>query len=55
MKFRCLSHKLFSPPTLNLGTISGGAAPNIVPAKCRVELDIRYLPGETGEETLEKN
>ncbi len=54
MKFRCLSHKLFSPPTLNLGTISGGAAPNIVPAKCRVELDIRYLPGETGEETLEK-
>lgn len=50
--FKCLSHELFTPPTLNLGTISGGVASNIVPAKCEVKLDIRYLPGETAEEIL---
>ena len=44
--------KLFSHPTLNLGTISGGAAHNVVPAKCEVKLDIRYLPGETEKEIV---
>ncbi len=52
LKHKCLTHELFSPPTLNLGTISGGAAHNIVPAKCEVKLDIRYLPGETEKEIL---
>jgi len=52
INFKCRSHELFSPPTLNLGTISGGVAHNIVPAKCEVKLDIRYLPGETEKETL---
>ena len=52
LKYKCLTHELFSPPTLNLGTISGGAAHNIVPAKCEVKLDIRYLPGETEKEIL---
>ena len=52
IKFQRLSHELFSHPTLNLGTISGGAAHNIVPAKCEVKLDIRYLPGETEKEIV---
>lgn len=52
IKFKCLSHELFTPPTLNLGTISGGVALNIVPAKCEAKLDIRYLPGETKDEIL---
>jgi succinyl-diaminopimelate desuccinylase len=52
IKFKCLSHELFTPPTLNLGIISGGVASNIVPAKCEAKLDIRYLPGETEEEIL---
>ena len=52
MKFQRLSHELFSLPTLNLGTISGGAAHNVVPAKCEVKLDIRYLPGETEMEIV---
>ena len=52
IKFKCLSHELFTPPTLNLGTISGGVASNIVPAKCEAKLDIRYLPGETKDEIL---
>ncbi|MHC4307002.1 MAG: M20 family metallopeptidase [Planctomycetota bacterium] len=52
LKHKCITHELFSPPTLNLGTISGGAAHNIVPAKCEAKLDIRYLPGETEKEIL---
>ena len=52
IKFKRLSHELFTPPTLNLGTISGGVAPNIVPAKCEARLDVRYLPGEAKEEIL---
>lgn len=52
IKFKRLSHELFTPPTLNLGTISGGVATNIVAAKCEARLDIRYLPGETKEEVL---
>ena len=52
LKHKCLSHELFSPPTMNLGTISGGVAHNIVPAKCEAKLDIRYLPGETEKEIL---
>ena len=52
IKFQRLSHELFSHPTLNLGTISGGTAHNIVPAKCEVKLDIRYLPGETEKEIV---
>ncbi len=52
LKRKCITHELFSPPTLNLGTISGGAAHNIVPAKCEAKLDIRYLPGETEKDIL---
>ena len=53
IKFKRLSQELFSPPTLNLGVISGGTAHNIVPAKCKVKLDFRYLPGDTEKETLD--
>jgi len=53
IKFECLTHELFSPPTLNLGNISGGVTHNIVPAKCEAKLDIRYLPGETEKEILD--
>lgn len=54
LPFRCTSDPLFSPPTLNLGTIQGGAARNIVPGKCQAGLDIRYLPGETKDEIVER-
>ena len=53
LKHKYTTHELFSPPTLNLGIISGGAAHNIVPAKCEAKLDIRYLPGETEKEILD--
>ena len=40
-------HSLFSPPftTLNVGTISGGTAKNIIPGRCRFLLEWRPIPG----------
>ncbi len=52
MTFKCLSHELFSPPSFNLGNISGGVTHNIVPAKCEAKFDIRYLPEETEKDIL---
>ena len=45
-------HPLLTPPTVNIGTIEGGAAPNMVPARCTAKIDIRYLPGTEKEEIL---
>ncbi|MBI5308229.1 MAG: ArgE/DapE family deacylase [Planctomycetes bacterium] len=52
IKFRHTSHPLHTQPTLNLGSIHGGTAPNIVPALCKAQLDIRYLPDDSGDEIL---
>lgn len=49
LKFKQTSHPLHTPPTLNLGSIHSGTAPNIVPALCRAQLDIRYLPDDSAE------
>jgi len=40
-------HPVLGHPTLNLGEIHGGAAPNIVPGTCTIYLDIRSIPGMT--------
>jgi acetylornithine deacetylase len=41
----------FDPPfaTLNVGIIAGGSAKNIVPGECRLTVEWRTLPGQTGE------
>lgn len=41
-------HPLFSPgfTTLNIGTIQGGTAKNIVPGECRFQLEWRPIPGQ---------
>lgn len=41
--------EIFDPPytTLNVGTISGGTAKNIVPAECRFLLEWRPVPADT--------
>lgn len=41
------SHPLLGVPTVNVGSIHGGAQPNIVPDACVIEVDRRTLPGET--------
>ncbi|MBC7189944.1 M20 family metallopeptidase [Candidatus Aerophobetes bacterium] len=38
-------HPLFDAPTINLGEIKGGQAPNIVPDVCEAVLDIRFPLG----------
>lgn len=40
------SSQTFNRPSINLGRISGGDAPNRVPDSCRLTVDIRYLPGQ---------
>jgi succinyl-diaminopimelate desuccinylase len=39
------AHAKLGSPTLNVGTISGGSKINIVPDKCRIEIDCRVVPG----------
>lgn len=40
-------HVLLGTPTLVPTLVSGGEAPNAVPARCEVTIDRRLLPGET--------
>jgi acetylornithine deacetylase/succinyl-diaminopimelate desuccinylase-like protein len=40
-------HLLLGTATVNVGMISGGAQPNIVPDRCVITIDRRALPGET--------
>ncbi|MFP4548999.1 MAG: M20 family metallopeptidase [Fidelibacterota bacterium] len=49
MKFDYKPHDVLGHPSLNLGEIHGGAAPNIVPGSCSVIIDIRTVPGMTEE------
>jgi acetylornithine deacetylase/succinyl-diaminopimelate desuccinylase family protein len=46
-QLRKRKHKLLGAATVNVGTISGGTQPNIVPDFCAIEIDRRTLPGET--------
>ncbi len=39
-------------PTLNIGTIRGGQAVNVVPDHCVIEVDRRLLPNESGAAVL---
>jgi acetylornithine deacetylase/succinyl-diaminopimelate desuccinylase-like protein len=46
-QLRQRKHRLLGTATVNVGTISGGTQPNIVPASCVITVDRRTLPGET--------
>jgi acetylornithine deacetylase/succinyl-diaminopimelate desuccinylase-like protein len=43
------SHPILGGPTLNVGLVRGGIAPNAVPADAEAVLDIRFVPGQTAE------
>lgn len=45
-------HSSLGKPTLNIGTIRGGQAVNVVPDACEIDLDRRLLPDETGAAVL---
>ena len=50
MRFR--EHVLLSSPTMNLGVLKGGSAPNMVPGECEAQIDIRYLPSQRAEDII---
>jgi len=45
-------HSELGTPTLSVGVIEGGQAVNVVPDRCRIEIDRRTLPGETESDIL---
>jgi acetylornithine deacetylase len=47
------THPLLGAASIHAGTISGGVAPSVYPASCRLELEARLLPGETGAQVAE--
>ncbi len=46
------SSELFDAPSINLGRIEGGEALNMVPDRCTMAVDVRYLPGQDPGEIL---
>ena len=48
------SHPLLSKPTVSFGIISGGQKVNIVAGRCELDIDIRYLPGQSKEEIIRR-
>ncbi|MEK7458517.1 MAG: M20/M25/M40 family metallo-hydrolase, partial [Patescibacteria group bacterium] len=46
-------HQLLSPPTISYGTIDGGSKINVVAGKCKLTIDMRYLPGQDETELVE--
>ena len=49
------THPFFDPgfTTINIGTIEGGTAKNIVPGHCRLQLEWRPIPGEPADRVLD--
>ena len=52
LPFALESTPLFASPSINLGRIHGGDAVNKVPDHCRMDIDVRYLPGQDPQEVL---
>jgi succinyl-diaminopimelate desuccinylase len=46
------AHPLLGEPTLNVGTIAGGSGVNLVPDRAEAQIDVRTVPGLTGEMVL---
>jgi succinyl-diaminopimelate desuccinylase len=54
MPFSRESSEMFDRPSINLGRIVGGDAPNKVPDGCVMDIDIRYLPNQDPGDILEE-
>lgn len=54
MKLEYTPHDVLGHPSLNLGEINGGAAPNIVPGSCEITIDIRTVPGMTKQNVTDQ-
>lgn len=40
---------LLGQPTMNIGVIEGGMQVNFVPDRCRIDVDVRTIPGQTAD------
>lgn len=49
---RARPHPLLGPKTWNVGRVQGGSGTAVVPDGCRVSVDRRLLPGETGAQAV---
>ncbi len=47
-------HPVLGEPTLNVGTIAGGSGVNLVPDRAEAQIDVRTVPGLSGEAVLEQ-
>ena len=47
-----IAHPVLGGPSINVGTIHGGAKVNIVPASCVIEVDRRSIPQESRDDVL---
>jgi succinyl-diaminopimelate desuccinylase len=54
MAFTRESSDLFDRPSVSLGRILGGDAMNKVPDCCTIDVDIRFLPGQSAKAILEE-
>ncbi len=52
LPFSRQSSELFDRPSINLGRIRAGRALNMVPDRCEMHVDVRYLPGQDPDEIL---
>ncbi len=52
--FNCKKNSYLRAPTINIGRINGGDKVNIVAGWCDFEIDVRFLPGEQGDDILPK-
>ncbi|WP_343216244.1 ArgE/DapE family deacylase [Clostridium frigoris] len=51
-KFKYKEDILLGGPTLNVATISGGVQANVVPDMCKLQIDIRTVPGQDNQEII---
>jgi succinyl-diaminopimelate desuccinylase len=54
LSFDVAPDPLLGSPTLNVGTIGGGSGINLVPDRAQAQIDVRTVPGLTGEMVLER-
>jgi acetylornithine deacetylase/succinyl-diaminopimelate desuccinylase len=51
-QFQKRRHPVLGAPTINMGTIHGGDQPSTVAARCKIQLDRRWVPAETIEQVF---
>jgi succinyl-diaminopimelate desuccinylase len=53
VRFPGRGHALLGAPTLSINTIHGGRVVNVVPDRCRIDVDVRTVPGHNQDDIVE--